>query len=353
MPGRDIIVVGASAGGQDALVQLVGGLPPGLPATTFVVRHAPSGEPSTLPTILSRSGPLLASHAHDGEPFHPGHIYIAPPDRHLLLQPGRLMRLTRGPRENNHRPAIDPLFRTAARYYGPRVIGIVLSGSLSDGTAGLLAVRSGGGLAVIQDPADAAVGAMPQNATQIAGADHVVAAADLAPLLRDLVQATAANSTGDSPVADPVDKMPEAVTRDFEQQVRNARQGQLSVLTCPECGGSLWQVTGAELIRYRCHVGHVYNGDVLLAEKTEALEAALWAAVRMFKERGVLARQVAAKERSRGDATGAERFEEQAELAERYGKLIQQYVLEGAPLPGGDKPTGTPLSPAAGQRGRG
>src|SRR5581483_1706827 len=260
MPGRDIIVVGASAGGVDVLAQLVRGLPAGLPASLFVVHHVPAGFRSVLPTILSRSGPLLASHARDGEPFNPGHIYVAPPDHHLLLQPEGRMRLTYGPRENHHRPAVDPLFRTAARYYGPRVIGVVLSGALSDGAAGLLAVRGAGGVAVVQDPADALVAAMPLSASQIAGADYVVAAADLPPLLVKLVREAAA-PTGGSPVPDPIDKMPEAVNRDFAQQIHNGRRGERSVFSCPECGGALWQVDEAELVRFRCHVGHAYNGE--------------------------------------------------------------------------------------------
>jgi two-component system chemotaxis response regulator CheB len=184
---------------------------------------------------------------------------------------------------------------------------------------------------VVQDPADALVAAMPQSATQIAGADHVVAAADMGPLLAELVRGPAASRTGGSPVPDPIDKMPDTVNRDMEQQVRDLRLGEVSTFTCPECGGSLWQVDEKELVRFRCHVGHAYNGDVLLAEQAEALEAALWTAVRVFRERGVLARQLAERERGKGDAGGAARFDEQAEQAERYGALIKRYVLEPAP----------------------
>src|SRR5262249_34402069 len=158
------------------------GLPPGLPAAVFVVCHFPAGARSMLPDILSRAGPLLAAHARDSEPTYPGHIYVAPPDRHLLLEPGRV-RLTGDARENNHRPAIDPLFRSAARVYGPRVIGVVLTGALYDGVAGLMAVRAAGGVAVVQAPGDALVAAMPQHACDVAGADYVIPAAGLAPLL--------------------------------------------------------------------------------------------------------------------------------------------------------------------------
>jgi two-component system, chemotaxis family, protein-glutamate methylesterase/glutaminase len=335
MPGRDVIVVGASAGGVDTLAQLVRGLSPGLPASIFVVCHFPPEGHSILPTILSRSGPLLASHGRDGEPFYPGQIYVAPPDRHLLLMPHQRMRLTRGPRENNHRPAVDPLFRSAARYYGPRVIGVVLTGSQSDGAAGLLAVRGAGGLAVVQDPADAVIAAMPENATRIAGADYITSAAGVAPLLADLVQGPVSRKGG-SAVADPIDQMSAAMQRDMAQQIHNKHRGNLSVFTCPECGGPLWQVNENELIRFRCHVGHAYNGETLLAEQTEALEAALWTAVRTFKEKGVLARQLAERERGLGDAAGAARFDEQADQAERYSRLIQQYVLDAAPPTAGE-----------------
>jgi two-component system chemotaxis response regulator CheB len=347
MPGRDIIVVGASAGGVDVLAQMAHGLPAGLPASIFVVCHFPPEGHSVLPTILSRSGPLLASHARDGEPFYPGHIYVAPPNRHLLLLPDQRVRLTHGPRENNNRPAVDPLFRSAARHYGPRVIGVVLTGSLMDGAAGLMAVRGAGGLGVVQDPADALVASMPENASRIAGADYVTAAAGLAPLLTDLVQQGPVSPRGGSAMSDPIDQMPDVVKHAFAKQIHNGRRGDVSVFTCPECGGSLWQVDENKLIRFRCHVGHAYNGETLLAEQTEALEAALWTAVRTFKEKGVLARQLAERERGEGDAAGAARFDEQAAQAERYGLLIQQYVLDAAPPTAGepDAPPGAQTKP--------
>jgi len=265
MAGRDIIVIGASTGGVDALTHVVRALPRGLPATLFVVCHFPPGGKSVLPNLLSRAGRLLAAHAGDGEPFYPGHIYVAPPDRHLLLEPGGRTRLTRGPRENHHRPAVDPLFRSAARHYGPRVIGVVLTGSLYDGAAGLLAIRSAGGLAVVQDADDAMVAAMPLDATQIAGADRVVRLADLGPLLVELVKRPETPAGGGSAV-DPMERMRDVVRDSFEQQVRNQRSGDVPVYTCPECGGSLWQVGQTGLTQFRCHVGHAYNGEALLAE---------------------------------------------------------------------------------------
>ena len=338
MAGHDIVVIGTSSGGVDVLTRMVRGLPPGLPVSLFIVCHFPPGGRSVLPEILSRSGPLLASHAIDGEPFHPGHIYIAPPDHHLLLAPGERMQLTRGPRENYHRPAVDPLFRSAAKHYGKRVIGVVLTGSLFDGTAGLLAVRGAGGIAVVQDPSDAAVAAMPQSASKVAGADHVVPVVRLASLLVELVQQAVPNEGGPV-VNDPLDNMPDIVQKDMNEQVHNGKRGRVSVFTCPECGGSLWQVNEAELVRFRCHVGHALQAETLFAEQANALEAALWTAVRTFKERNLLALQLAERERARGDRAAAARYQEQADQAEGYGKLIQQFILSESLPPTGKEST--------------
>jgi two-component system chemotaxis response regulator CheB len=339
MPTRDIVVVGTSAGGVDALTQLARGLPPGFPASLFVVCHFPPGARSVLPQILSRAGPVLATHATDGEAFAPGHLYVAPPDFHLVLEPDGRMRLTRGARENNHRPAADPLFRSAARHYGPRVVGVVLTGGMSDGTAGLMAVRAAGGVAVVQDPRDAVVAAMPQSASDIAGADHLVAAAKLAPLLVELIQNPVPPHPG-TRAMDPIERMPDVVNQTFVAQERNERRGDVSTYSCPECGGSLWQVDEEGLVRFRCHVGHAYNGETLLAEQGEALEAALWTAVRTFRERAVLARQLANQEQQRGNAKAADRFEEQAAQAAQYAALIVEHVLTAGPGP--DAPPARP-----------
>jgi two-component system chemotaxis response regulator CheB len=330
MAERDLIVIGTSAGGVEALGRVVAGLPAGFPASLFIVCHVPAGYRSLLPEILSRSGPLLAGHPADGEPFYPGHIYVAPPDRHLLLGPDGRMHLSRAARENNHRPAADPLFRSAARHYGPRVIGVILTGALLDGVAGLMAIRRAGGRAVVQDPKDARIASMPMNATRIAGADHVVPLDGMAPLLVSLVGETGAAGLGGD-VMDPIERMPDIAEHDMRRQVRGERGGEVSVFTCPECGGTLWQVDESAMPRFRCHVGHAYNGEVLLAEQTDALEAALWTAVRTFREKSVLSRQLASNERARGDAAAAARFDEQAGQAEQFGSLILRHVLDVGP----------------------
>jgi two-component system chemotaxis response regulator CheB len=325
---HDIIVIGASAGGVEALSELVRALPPGLPAALFVVCHFPADSRSVLPDILSRSGPLLAQHARDGEPINPGQIYIAPPDHHLLLEVDRV-KVTRGPREHGLRPAIDPLFRSAARVFGARVVGVLLSGSLYDGLAGFLAIRAACGMAVLQDPKNALSAALPESAAEIAGADHIVSAKDLGPLLVKLVQEPVV-ARGDLAMTDPIEKLPEVQKQDQEEQKLGQRRGTVSVFTCPECGGSLWQVDDKTLVRFRCHVGHVYQAEALLAEQAEILEAALWTAVRTFKDRAVLSRQLANQERERGNAPGASHFDDQAQQAERYSNSIQKYLLESA-----------------------
>ena len=332
MAHHDIVAIGASAGGVEALTRLVRDLPAGLPASLFVVCHFPTNHRSVLPEILSGAGPLLATHAIDGETFHPGHIYVAPPDFHLLLAGDQRMQLQRGPRENHHRPAVDPLFRSAARIYGPRVIGVVLTGFLNDGAAGLLAIRSAGGIAVVQDPADAVVAAMPDNAARIAGADHRVTLDRLAPLLAELIQRPAA-APGGPPMTDGFEKLPDIVNADMGEQVRNERRGRVSLFSCPDCGGTLWQANEDTLIQFRCHVGHVIAGETLLQDQANLLEAALWTAIRIFKERHLLAQQLAEQETKRGDAVAAARFREQSEQAASYGELIRQHILRNPPPP--------------------
>jgi two-component system chemotaxis response regulator CheB len=341
MPTRDIVVVGASAGGVDALCRLVGGLPADLPAAVLAVCHLASNRPSALPAILERCGELPAAAARDGELVRPGRVYVAPPDHHLLVKSG-VLQLSRGPRENHYRPAIDPLFRSAARDYGPRVVAVVLTGALNDGTAGLLAVRAAGGVAVVQDPRDSFMSTMPENARVVAGADHVVPVGRMPALITELV-ARPAKRHEERSMTDPIEKATETVNHDMAEQIRGDRRGEISLYTCPECGGSLWQLDENDMIRFRCHTGHAYYGETLLGEQEEALEAGLWIAVRTFKEKAVLSQQMAAHHRARGKTDIAERFEEDAHTATRYAGLIQQYLLEGnrrVPEPAAEGRTG-------------
>jgi two-component system, chemotaxis family, protein-glutamate methylesterase/glutaminase len=330
MPNRDIVVIGGSAGGVQAISALVAALPVPFPAAVFVVLHMSPSNRSYLAEILRVQTSLPVHQARNGEPIQPGNIYVCPPDYHLLLRPGHV-ELSHGARENHHRPAVDVLFRSAARAYGTRVIGVVLTGWLNDGTAGLLAIRHGGGVAVIQDPSEAEAAAMPAAAHEIAGADHVVKLAAMPSLLVDLATSRASRRMGEAAMPDPIEKLPEKVSEDMKEQELGARRGHVSLFTCPECGGSMWQVDDPELTRFRCHTGHAYYGVDLLGEQSEALEAALWTAVRIFKEKMVLAEQLALQARQRNNFEAADRFQEDARLARKYGDLIQNYVLQ-APL---------------------
>jgi two-component system chemotaxis response regulator CheB len=324
---RDIIVIGASAGGVQILAELAGKLPHDFNAAVFVSIHVPPNAPSGLPTILNREGPLLAVHAVDGEPIQTGRIYIAPPDRHLLIHPGTV-RLGRGPRENGHRPAVDPLFRTAARAYGGRVIGVILTGNLSDGTAGLIEVKREGGIAIVQEPTDAVFDGMPRSAIDsLPDVDHTVRSAELAELLIDLVAETAparAKSRSDISPADP--DLAEGGTSPDGLDERE--EGHPSVFGCPDCGGVLWEKGDGGLMRYRCRVGHAYTPESLLDAQSNGLETALWAALRALSEMEQQARKLADRMRSRGHARLAERFIAQAEDAAQRSAVIRQVLVE-------------------------
>jgi two-component system chemotaxis response regulator CheB len=326
MPGHDIIVIGASAGGVEALVELVAQLPPDLPAALFVVHHFPARGTSLLPQILSRRGPLPAQHPQNGEVIQPGRIYVAPPDHHLLIHQDYI-RLARGPRENSHRPAVDPLFRTAARSYGRRVVGVILSGTLDDGTAGLLAVKQRGGVAIVQDPREALYDGMPRNALENVQVDHIVSVSDLAALLTDLAHQPVPHP-GEKPMSDNMKIEADMAEMDPAAMQADERPGTPAPFSCPECGGTLWQFPEEELIRFRCRVGHAFSGDSLMAEQASALEAALWTALRALKESGALARRLAERSREHGRELTTARFEEQAHDADQHAAVIQQVLLK-------------------------
>jgi two-component system chemotaxis response regulator CheB len=314
-----VIVVGASAGGVDALSAVVAGLPVGLRAAVLLVLHvAPQGR-SVLPHILSTRGPLPASHAVDGERLKPSHVYVAPPDRHLVVEPGRI-RLTDEPRENGVRPSIDTLFRSAAHAYGPAVIAVVLSGMLDDGTAGLIAVKQHGGVAVVQDPAEAVFPSMPANAVRFADPDHVVALDKIAPLLAGIVDEWS-------------EQRRERAQRDPDEHDQpedasaGAQDGEPSEFTCPECGGTLWEQQQGALLRFRCRVGHAYSTESLVAEQRQALEGALWGAVVALEERADLAARICHRMGDLGRSNGADRFEREAVDARRRAGLVREAIV--------------------------
>ncbi|HEV8164959.1 MAG TPA: chemotaxis protein CheB, partial [Actinomycetota bacterium] len=240
---------------------------------------------AALPDILTRHGPLPASHAKDGEPIEQRRIYVAPPDHHLLLRAGHV-HLARGPRENGHRPAVDPLFRSAAWEYATRVAGVVLSGTLDDGTAGLLAIKSRGGVAIVQHPEEALYPGMPNNAIEHVEVDHVLPAAGIAGTLARLAR---------EPVPEPTDPVAAELKAEVElegfsmEAIGGGNPGRPSGFSWPDCNGVLWEIQEGGLVRFRCRVGHAWSPESLLTQQSEALEAALWAALRSLEERAALA----------------------------------------------------------------
>lgn len=327
MANRDLIVVGASAGGVEALRVLVAGLPVDLPATVLVVLHLPEGGRSVLPEILTRCGPLPALHPDDGHPLRHGEILVAPPDRHLTVQDGAA-RLSHGPRENGHQPAVDPLFRTAAHWHGPRVIGVILSGTLDDGTSGQAAVAAQGGVTVVQDPDEALYPGMPLSVLDHVPVDHIASAAELGGLLGRLSRERfdVPPRTGPPAVHG---REPTGITRNDPES--GDPPGDPAGLGCPQCGGSLYEIGDGHLLRYRCRVGHAWSPDSLLAEQSDALESALWLALRTLEDRGSLCRRAERAAHVRRQDHVARRFRIQAGEAEGAARMMRQ-ALERARL---------------------
>lgn len=288
MAGHDIIVMGGSAGGVETLTRMVRELPADLPAAGFVVIHFSAYATSVLPKILKRAGPLPAAHAVDGEPIRPRRIWVAPPDRHLLVKRGHV-HVLRGPRENSHRPAVDPLFRTAARAYGARTVAGVLSGTLDDGSAGVVEVRRRGGMVVVQDPDDALYAGMPSNAIANAEPGFVLPASAVAETLVRLAHIPAPEAEED-PMAEDKD-LSELYMAGYETPDRPGAT--TTGFTCPECRGALWEVPEEGPVRFRCRVGHGFSAEGLLAEQSHALESALWTAGVTLVERAALSRRLA------------------------------------------------------------
>lgn len=325
METRDIVVIGASAGGVEAVASLIEALPRDLAAAVFVVVHFPPHTTSVLPRIITRRGGMTAMHPEDGAPIELGCVYVAPPDRHLLVENGHV-RLVRGPRENGARPAVDPLFRSAARAYGARVIGIVLTGNLDDGTAGLMAVKSNGGLAVVQDPEDAFYAGMPSSALRHVQADHVAPLSEIPGILVRRVGEQVQQQKGEGAVARQQNHEVDISEMDREA-VESPRAGVPSGYACPECHGSLWEVDEGGLLRFRCRVGHAYSIENLLAAQGSSMDAALWAAYRALEERAALTARMGARMEERGQTSLAERYREQTTETLQRAELIRRVLL--------------------------
>jgi two-component system chemotaxis response regulator CheB len=322
VPGKDIVVIGASAGGIEALRTVVSALPPDFAAAVFVVLHMSPDSPGVLGHILDQAGPLPAKSAARGDRIEPGRLYVAPPDHHMLIVPGKI-ELTRGPRENRFRPAVDPLFRSAAQTYGPRVVGVILTGGLDDGTNGLWVVKQLGGTAVIQDPAEALAPSMPLSALRHVRVDHMVRIAELAPLLVRLAATPADAVEGGLVVPEDVNIEVNIAKEDKAKEAGVLTLGDPSIYACPECHGVLLQMKDAAPVRFRCHTGHAYTLESLLSEMDEVIEDSLWNAIRALEERAMLVQHAS---QVHGNGEG-EKLRDSAEETQRRAELVRQAVL--------------------------
>lgn len=327
MANRDIVVIGASAGGIEALQQLLGGLPADLDAAIFVVLHTSKHAGSVLPNILGRCTNIPAFHPEDMTRLEKRHIYIAPPDFQMLLE-RNVIRVIQGPRENLHRPAIDPLFRSAAAHFGNRVIGVILTGLLDDGTSGLMVVRTRGGVAIVQDPATALFSSMPQSALEQVPDAMVLPLAEIPGQLTRLVQEEisvrkpAMDETEQEALEEA--RIAEVDMSEIENENRNGRP---SAFACPECGGVLWELNDEDFLRFRCRVGHAFTARHLGAEQRHAIETALWSALRALEENASLYRRMAERAVNLSHATPAAIFEERAANITANAHTLRDFLL--------------------------
>jgi two-component system chemotaxis response regulator CheB len=327
LPDIELVVIGASAGGVGSLQRLVEHIPAEFPAAILVALHLPDGIRSMLPHILARAGNLPAFHPANGEAILPGRIYVAPAGFHLTVQDAHMV-VTRGAREHGHRPAIDPLFRSAALAYGPRVIGVILSGLLDDGTVGLREIKRAGGLAIVQDPRDTEWPSMPQSALNHVEVDYSVPAAQIGTLLAQLVtarpgSATVTSSNDDNEVAS--EELRELTMHRDERQ----HPGDPSPYSCPDCGGVLWEISDGDLIRFRCRIGHAYTDDTLTTEQALVVEHALWSALRALEEQAAVRRRMAERARRHGMNAFADRYQGRATELDQHAQQVRSLVLAG------------------------
>ncbi|MDQ4122147.1 MAG: chemotaxis protein CheB [Acidobacteriota bacterium] len=328
MSKRDIIVIGASAGGYEALKILVAGLPVNLPASIFVVWHmSPDIRESVLPQVLQKVGRLPASQAVDSEPIRAGRIYVAPPDYHLLVEQNRV-RITRGPKENRFRPVVDPLFRSAAYGFGSRVIGVILSGALDDGTSGLWTIKYRGGAAIVQDPLDAEFPSMPKSAMREVKVDYCAPVSEIPQILTELTSEPA----GETPEIDMQENEKikteigiAAEDSAFERGIMNL--GNLTPFTCPECHGVLLELKDGKLSRFRCHTGHAFSANSLLTSVTESVEESMWSAMRAVEESMMLLKHMGKHLSENDNQELSQLYFAKAEEAEKSANMMRLAIF--------------------------
>jgi len=319
-----MIVIGASAGGFEAFKKIIKELPPDFNASIFIVWHMSPDIRGILPQVLNRQNKIYAANAYDNEPIKPNRIYVAQPDHHLIIEDGKV-RVTRGPKENRFRPAIDPLFRSAAYAYGNRVIGVILSGALDDGTAGLWAVKSYGGTAIVQDPMDAEVSSMPENALREVQVDYCVGVSEIAGLLVRLSQEKHQNT--DVMKDEKTKKEIEIAAEENALKKGIFNLGELSPFTCPECHGVLSRIRDGNISRYRCHTGHAYSTDTLMAAITEKIEDSLYSAIRGMDESIILLNHIGDHYAEANHPKLAALYFQKAKEADTRSQLVRKAVL--------------------------
>lgn len=318
-----LVAIGASAGGIAALRQLFSRLPRDFPAPILAVMHV-GGEVSILPAVLAPSSRLPVRHAEDGAALEAGTVLIAPADHHLVVADGHV-HLTRGPKENHARPAIDPLFRSAALAYRERAVGVVLTGRLDDGTVGLQAIKGYGGIAIVQDPAEAEAASMPQSALTYVDVDYCLPLDGIADTLARLATAPPAARASRASSNTVIMENRFAIGEDPDASEMDAI-GRRSAQTCPECGGILWEIHGAPPVRYRCHTGHAFTGESLLDVHRRLNEDVLWSAVRALHEKHTLHRRLASDARQRGSERLAAEHEASARQAVENAQALRAII---------------------------
>lgn len=327
--GHDIIVIGTSAGGMEAICALIKELPDNLPAAIFIIQHLSQDSSSDyLVKRMAKQTSLKVKVAEHDEVFQKGVIYMVPADRHMLLTSKRIL-VVKGPRENQFRPAVDPLFRSAAAYHGSKVIGVILTGMMSDGTAGMEAVKRSGGITVVQDPDDAEHPDMPRNAMRKVTIDYVVPVREMGVLLYNLSKTPSRDS-----IMVPQDILNEAQI--VERIMTNGAMtsidkmdslGERSNISCPECGGALWELKQGNVTRFRCHSGHAYNEESLLNSMDSSLEETLWVSMRILEERRSMLENMAHMDRSKGQSRWATLQQERADEMKVHVDRIREILL--------------------------
>jgi len=321
MPARNVVVIGASAGGLEGLMRIVRDLDADLPAAVFVAMHVSPSAKSRLPEILRRIAPYPTRAVVGNDPIEEGCLYVATPDRHLVIEDGRVFAST-APRENHHRPSVDALFRSAAISYGPHTVGVILSGTLDDGTAGLRWIKRSGGTALVQDPAEALFRGMPASAIANVDVDRVLRAEEIASGIADAVTRGGEGSVSQN---GPVDD--QGAPRD------DGEHHSASDFVCPDCGGTLFEIGEGEVLRFRCRVGHAYSPEALHGEQDRALEESLWTAVRSLEEHADLSLRLAEWARDSQLRIAEANFRNRAEDALEKSRVVRRALNEQSDVP--------------------